>query len=339
MAKSGTAAAIAAILGLASAGSNAAAETDRREDISRTAPGAYGPQTPGTADARPWALDLSVITGFDSNPSLTIDDDPRSAGSGGFLGMVASGSYRLYREAAWTVRASGVAFASYPFEAPDFSVAAIRPTLGADYAFSVGRVPVTAFGSYGLDATFVGGAFFNLGHAFTVGAQFPVAPFVTAAPAYTFSAIDFDEDARDTTRHRIGVTLSGPVFFIRDPYIDWSLGYGFTRNNADNNFYIYDSHAISGTLGIRLRPGLLALRPFASSLVQLVVSYSGSDYFRYPTSPQRRDDIVTLSAAFATPITPQLHAAAVVVHYRADSTLANYEARRTTLTFALTWKF
>jgi hypothetical protein len=320
------------------AAASAAAQDDRREDVARTTQNQFPALREDGDERRGWWLDVSLVTGYDSNPSLTAKNDPRDKGAGAFVGTAISGYYRLHRDGPWTLSAFGAAFHSYPAEIPDFSVLALRPGVAADYRFRVWDTPMAAGFGYGLDAVWLGGDFFNLGHTLNWNLRFPVYPHFAMVPSYTLSVVDFKEDARDTVNHRVGVAFRGPFRPMAFGRAEWSVDYGFARNNA-GDLHAYNSHTIAAGLALGLRPGLLSLSRAGQSRVEGAIGYEHRGYTRYPTSPARRDDTVILSAAYATPIAGRLQGRIALVHRIGDSNLAAFTTRRTTLSLALTWRF
>ncbi len=317
---------------------SAPAQDDRREEVVRSAPGQYPSLLDAIDERRAWRLDLSLFTGFDSNPSLTAENEARSKGAGAFFGAAAAGHYRLYDARPWTLSAFGSGFHTYPVEIPDFSVVALRPGIVADYRFRAFDLPMAAAFGYDIDAVWVGGSFFNLGHALTWSARVPVFPHFVAIPSYRLAVIDFKEDPRDAVKHRWGLSLRGPFRPFSFGHPEWSLDYGFVRNNA-GDLHAYDGHEVSAGLALGLRPGLLSLLRDGQSTLQAAIGYEHRSYSRYPTSPARRDDTILLSAGYATPLYGRLRGSISIAHRIGDSNLAAFTTRRTTVTFALTWRF
>jgi hypothetical protein len=314
------------------------AQDDRREDVVRTTQNQFPGPRETEDQRRGWWVDVSLVGGYDNNPSLTARNDPREKGAGAFFGTAVSGYYRLFHEGPWTLAAQGAAFYSYPSGIPDFAVTAVRPGIGLDYRFAAFGVPMAAGFSYGLDAVWLGGDFFNLGHTLSWNVRFPVYPHFVVVPNYTLSVVDFAEDARDTVNHRIGLALRGPFRPMSFGRAEWSLDYGFARNNA-GDLHAYDSYTIAAGLALGLRPGLLSLSRAAQSRIEAAIGYEHRGYTRYPTPPARRDDTVILSAAYATPIAERLHGRVALAHRIGGSNLAAFATRRTTLSVALTWRF
>jgi hypothetical protein len=316
----------------------ALAQDGRREDIVRSTQNQFPAFREHDVEQRRWWLDVSLVSGYDSDPSLTAETDPRDTGAGAFIGAAISGYYRLHRDGPWMLSAFGSGFHSYPAEIPAFSVLALRPGIAVDYRFRMLDTPMAAGFGYGLDAVWLGGDFFNLGHTPNWNLRFPVYPHFAVVPSYTLSVVDFKEDARDTVNHRIGVALRGPFRPMDFGRAEWALDYGFARNNA-GDLHAYNSHTVSAGLALGLRPGLLSVSSAGQSRIEAAIGYEHRNYTRYPTSPARRDDTLILSTAYATPIVRQLQGRIALVHRIGESNLAAFITRRTTLSLALTWRF
>jgi len=83
----------------------------------------------GASSPARWSMTLRSTAGFMSNPTLTPDDDDRSADGGAFVQQQLYGYVQLWRSGSWRVALSGQAFVRYPSGAPAFRAIAFRPNL------------------------------------------------------------------------------------------------------------------------------------------------------------------------------------------------------------------
>ena len=309
--------------------------TTRRPPGAVGLPGGDNPFLP----ARDWSLAIKSTLGFDSNPSLTPDDDPREPDGGAFVQQQVFGSYTFWTSDPWSARVGGQAFVVYPTESPDFWAWAFRPYLDLRYRFQIGRAPAILSLAYDLDVTFLDGRSFNTGHGATAAVTVQPLPLVTVRSFYRAEAITFREGARNATRHTLGISAIVPVAAGTWGVATGTLGYAFAHNDARTGEFTHDRHSIAGTISVVLRPGLLSLVSWRRARASLTLGYSHAPYASSPVRPSRRDDAVFVRFVYRTPVWRGLAAELAIGHRAVDSSAAQFTTNRTTVAVSLVWRF
>ena len=199
-----------------------------------------------------WTATLEAGAQYDSN--IPAAPDGFGTKTGGFrLFERVTGSAELWQSGAWTLNTDGAIYASQHVDNTfsDFNTITVDAGLDIRHQTSIGDVPLSIGGGYGITATWVGADPFSRVHDIDLTLLAAPAPDWLTQAQYVLSLEEYDDDgvlptitSRDAVAHALGLTQ---YWFVdgRETFVYAGYTYGWTTAEGSN----FDRRSHTVTIG------------------------------------------------------------------------------------------
>jgi len=288
-------------------------------------------------EPRPWNLSLRAFASHDSNVVLAADDNSFSGDSkSNVFGVGLSGDYRLYRDAQWTIGATGSLQQTYNGDSSlrDFNLTSFAPGLVARRAFRLNNRPAKLTLNYAARRDWIGGSGFASGHTASVDVGVRPTRETDIGVFSSVSSSNFDDEgpdpalsSRDAVSYRSGVR--GAVGFNRNRQsLQGSVSY--VKNDAKGANFVFEGPAA----GVQFMS--LVWGPWA---VAASANYSKVDYTNFAVTPRRESTTHDYRVVLFGPLSRKLSADVSYSRSYYDSNQSAFEARRNNISVGLTYSY